>query len=276
MTNSYKFYPGVHQNIAAAIGTTMIMISLYMIIQKPWPLKIIYCLALVIHLDATLLTSSRGNFIALLIALSGVGGMACWHMTRNRAAILRIILSSAAVIIVAGIIWWLRTGVFTIFENITHLSKLLGQTSSTASSVESTAPASAQRSLTLDAPRARIWRSSIHIMFSSPRYFFFGVPIGRITTEIQSMINSLYGTNELYAHAHNMILQTGLVTGVPGMGMFIAFLIMMFIRCIRVGLRANINKHFQGAYVFPIAILAMIIVNLFEPFLIFYISVILA
>ena len=54
--------------------------------------------------------------------------------------------------------------------------------------------------------------------------------------------------------------------------MFIAFLVMMMIRCIRVSL-GKTKAVFPGAFVLPISILGMVIVNLFEPFLLFYVSV---
>ncbi|MBQ6233253.1 MAG: O-antigen ligase family protein [Clostridia bacterium] len=275
MTSAYTFYPGVNQNIAAAIGTTMVMISLYMIVCHSWPIKVVYSFALIIHLTATLLTASRGNFVALLVCLPAVGGMVCWNSLKKRPFSLRCIITGIVVLIIAIAVWWLRSGVFTVFDSITHLSKYLNSsTSASASASGTTEPliASGQRSLTLDAARARIWRSSIKVMLSSPRHFFFGVPLGRITAEIKSAMESIYGTGSQYAHAHNMILQTGLVTGVPGMLMFIAFLVMMMIRCIRVSL-GKTKAVFPGAFVLPISILGMVIVNLFEPFLLFYVSV---
>ena len=272
MSGNYTFYPGVNQNIAAAIGTSMIMISLYMILCHPWPIKIIYGIALLIHLTATFLCGSRGNFVALLVALSAISGVTCWNHTKGKAGSIRIISTAISAIIVAAIIWWFRGGVFQIFESITHLSQYLNQSSDTASAVSNAVPASAQRSLSLDIARAQIWRSSLQIMFSSPRTFFFGIPLGRVTLEIKNAIESIYGKGASYAHAHNMILQAGLITGVPGMLMFLAFLVMMVFRCVRVGLN-RIKADFPGAYIFPIAILAMVIVNMFEPFLLFYISV---
>ena len=274
MTSKYTFYPGVNQNIAAAIGTTMIMISLYMIICHRRALRIVYIFALLVHLTATLLTDSRGNFVALLVALPAVGGMTCWNRTKNLSLIIRVVITSVITIAIACIIWILRHGIFTIFESITHLNEYLNSASSTASAAAaaSSEPASGQRSLKLDAGRIKIWRSTLKILFSSSRTFFFGIPIGRITAEIKSAMVSIYGSGKEYAHAHNMVLQTGLVTGVPGMLMFLAYLVMMLLRCIRTGLN-KIRADFPGAYVFPIAILAMVIVNTFEPFILFYISV---
>ena len=109
-------------------------------------------------------------------------------------------------------------------------------------------------------------------MFSSGEVFFFGTPLGLIPQGIQESMASIYGSGSLYAHAHNIILQTGLVAGVPGMLLFLGFLWTMLFPCVKIGIGTK-ESQVPGAYVLPIAVLCMLIVNMFEPFLMFYISV---
>ena len=109
-----------------------------------------------------------------------------------------------------------------------------------------------------------VWTAAIRLMVSSPGIFFFGLPFDQIPM-------ALDGTGG-YAHAHNMILQMGLVTGVPGMIAFLAFLVMMAVRSIKVGIGKK-TAEYPGIYVIPIAVLAMVIANMFEPFLLFYFSI---
>ena len=73
------------------------------------------------------------------------------------------------------------------------------------------------------------------------------------------------------AHAHNMILQIGVTLGVPAMIGFIAYLVITFLRCLRVGLGKS-RGQMEGMWVLPLAILGLMIVNMFEPFILLYFS----
>ena len=259
MTEGYRFYPGVNQNIGASIGVTMVLISLYMIAMHRWPVKLIYAVALLPHLYATLLTNSRGAFLAILVALSMFAFMTVWDSTQKSRIVKRILLSSLAATMIGVAIWFLRKGVFDLFEAVTHLSEYLGASANV-------------REVEADPDRLRIWRSSIHIMFSGVREFFWGTPISLIPTQIENSLIELYGQGIAFAHAHNIILQTGLMVGVPGMLLFLAFLVKILFPCLRVGIGKKTTQ-FPGSYVLPIAVLAMLVENMAEPFLLYYISV---
>lgn|GEM_PF-6272184 len=262
MMKSYSLYAGVNQNIGAAIGTSMVFISLYMIASQRWPLKIVYAVALIPHLLMTLLTNSRANYLALLVTLPLAGFMAVWNRTGNWRGARRILVSAAAAAVIAAVFWWLRSGVFQGFDAVTHFGERIGARSG----------GMARKMDGLDPARARIWRSSLKLMFSSARRFFFGIPFGNVSDAIREAMKEIYGSGGTFAHAHNMILQVGVCLGVPAMAAFVAFLVMMVVRCIRVGL-GMAKGAFAGAYILPIAVLAFMIVNMFEPFLLLYVSV---
>ena len=262
MTQNYTFYPGVNENIGAAIGTSMVMISFYMIATHRWPIKLIYLVLMLPHLFATLLTGSRANFLALFVAFTLFSFVFVWEKTKMQSTLRRALLSTAAAVASATAIVYLRTGSFKFFDKITHLSLLIDVAPET----------SAQDSILLDSGRLPIWRASLKMMFSSIRTFFFGYPIFNISQAIKDTLIQMYGSGSSMAHAHNMILQTGLVMGIPGMLMFIVFLVMMVFRCVRVGI-GKAKGNLPGAYVLPIIILAFIVVNMFEPFLLFYCSI---
>lgn len=261
MSEDYTFYPGVNQNIGASIGITMVLISLYMILCHGLPYKIIYSFVLIPHMYATLLTGSRACFLALFVAFSASVFMCTWEHTKGRKISMRILFSTAAFVLIGAITVWLRRGVYQIFESITHLSTFISKDAGSATD-----------SILRDSGRIPIWRSSIGVLFSSAKTFFFGTPIGDIPQEIQKVMASLYGDGKLYAHAHNILLQTGLLMGFPGLCLFVAFLVMMVIRCFRVSF-GKAKEGMRGAYIMPIAILAMVVVNMFEPFLMLYCSV---
>lgn len=262
MTQEYTFYPGVNENIGAAIGTSMVMISLYMIATHRWPIKLLYFIVMLPHLFATLLTGSRANFLALFIAFTLFSFMLVWNKTKMQSVLRCILLSTAAAVAAGAAIVYFRTGVFQLFDYITNLS----------SYISASPEINAHDSLLHDSGRLPIWYASLKMMVSSIRTFFFGYPIFDISQTIKDTLIQLYGSGSAKAHAHNIILQTGLVMGIPGMLMFIAFLVMMVFRCVRVGIgKAKGNLH--GAYVLPIIILTFIVVNMFEPFLLFYCSI---
>ena len=263
MTESYSFYPGVNQNIGAAIGTTMILISMYMIATHRWPFKVAYGIALLMHLFATLLTNSRGNYMALLCALPLFIFMLVWLSSHKLSSAQRILFSCIAAGATVVAVWQFRHFVFWFFERVTHFSEYLNVNMADNDVV---------REVSVDPARLKIWRSSASRMFSSGEVFFFGTPLGLIPQGIQESMASIYGSGSLYAHAHNIILQTGLVAGVPGMLLFLGFLWTMLFPCVRIGIGTKENQ-VSGAFVLPIAVLCMLIVNMFEPFLMFYISV---
>lgn len=260
MTEAYSFYPGVNQNIGAAIGTTMILISLYEITTKRWPLKMAYGVAMLLHLVATLLTNSRGNYLALQCALPLFVFMMIWLSSRKLAPAKRVLLSCLAAAAAAVAFWQFRSLVFWLFERITHLGEYMNISNGVV------------RDLSVDSARLRIWRSSFSRMFSSGTAFFFGTPLGLIPEAIQESMIGVYGSGSTYAHAHNIILQTGLVVGVPGMLLFLGFLWTMLFPCVKIGIGTKEDQA-PGSFVLPIGVLCMLIVNLFEPFLMFYVSV---
>lgn len=259
MTESYCFYPGVNQNIGAAIGVTMVLISLYMIACHRCPIKVVYAIALIPHLVATLLTNSRGGFIALLIAFTLFSFMTVWESLNRLRIWSRITWSVVAAAFAFAVIVLLRYGVFYLFESITHFSEPIGKEPNI-------------REIEADSARLRIWRSSLGILTSGGRQFFCGVPMALIPEKIQEYMIKIFGRDEIYAHAHNVVLQTGLIAGVPGMLLLLGFLGKIFVPCCKIGIGKKAAQ-FPGSYILPIGVLAMLAQNMFEPFLLFYFSV---
>lgn len=259
MTEGYCFYPGVNTNIGAAIGVTMILISLYMIACHRWPIKVVYAIALIPHLVATLMTNSRGGFIAVLIAFTLFAFMTVWANTNRLRVLPRIIWSGVAAAFAFAAVILLRYGVFYVFDSITHLSELMGKAPSI-------------REIEADSARLKIWRASVGILTSGGRQFFCGIPMALIPDTIEEYLVKIFGSGQSYAHAHNVILQTGLIAGVPGMLLFLGFLGKIVVPCFKIGIGKK-TAQFPGSYILPIAVLAMLAQNMFEPFLLYYVSV---
>ena len=263
MTDGYRLYLGVNANIGAAIGLSMVLISLYMIAAHRWPIKLIYSVLLLPHLFATFLTNSRGCYLALLVSLPLFVFMLLWTSLQKRRLLLRILVCGIAAGAAAVGVWLLRKGAFALFESITHLGELLGIDLDGAELA---------REVGVDGSRLKIWRTSLGMTVSDSKAFFRGIPYPLIPDLICEKMTEIYGSGSVFAHAHNMILQTGLIEGVPGMLIYIAFLVKLVFPCVKVGI-SKYQQQYPGAYILPIIILAIIIVNLFEPFILFYLSI---
>lgn len=263
MTDQFCLYPGVNQNIGAAIGVSMVLICMYMIASHGWIIKLIYSIVMLPHLYATLLTNSRASFVALLVAFTVFAFMLVWDGTKKSGTVKRILFAGVTAAATAAAIWMLRRGAFWLFDRVTHFSALVPESQSGGSAV---------RPINVDASRLRIWRASVGLMASGAREFLFGTPLSLIPSRLKEFVMNMYGFGNEYAHAHNIILQTGLAAGVPGMLLFLAFLIKILFPCIRTGIGKQPN-HRQGAYMLPIAVLALLCLNMFEPFLLFYFSI---
>ncbi|MBR6955310.1 MAG: O-antigen ligase family protein [Clostridia bacterium] len=272
MDKGMTFYMGTNTNIGAAIGTTMVLICLYMISAHRRAVRWIYAAALLPHLLAVLLTNSRANFIALLVTLPMFVFLMIWHSGRKMALWPRLLTGLAAGVAVALLFWFMRRWVFDLFEAVTHYSeRLAAANSSIQAGKTAAAPLIATEGLMRDTGRLKIWPASIRIMTSSVEKFFFGTPIGDYPALIQSTMKEMFKYNASKAHAHNIILQVGVTLGVPAMLAFIGYLVITLLRCLRVGLRKT-GGEMQGAWVLPLCILALIIVNMFEPFIFLYFS----
>ena len=68
-------------------------------------------------------------------------------------------------------------------------------------------------------------------------------------------------------HAHNQILQVGLILGVPMMVVFILLLIVMIVKSFRLGLISG-KRHFPGAYILPVVFGTYVILTLVEAYLV--------
>ena len=114
--------------------------------------------------------------------------------------------------------------------------------------------------------RTKVWAAAIKVMGSSPQRFLFGVTSFGVTDAIRD-IGGYHEEN--VAHAHNIILQIGISMGVPAMILFLVFLLIIALRCMRILIRSNgINS-----YLIPSIILCFTVINMGESYLAGYYSV---
>ena len=259
MDSNSRLYLGCHYNITGAIALTMLALCLYMIFQKRKFVRILYIFAGLAHLLVAMLSNSRTVFVAGLVMVAVAGFMACWTCLIDKTFWTRIGISATGAVISVAVYWAVRPLAFLLFEQITHFKELLGSSSSISDDV---------RELTSLSGRRRIWLASLKVMFSSSRAFFFGVTWAA-TTQALMQIGGL--TFEC-AHAHNAILQVGVAYGVPAMIGFIIFLAFIFLRSIQI-LFGKKEQSFHCAYMVPVVVLCLVVMNLAEAYLVGYYAI---
>ena len=249
-----RFYPAMNANIFASVSFSAALIALYMIIAQKNALRWVYTAAFILHLAATLLTGSRGHFFALLAVLALTVFMVARRFVSGKALWKKLLAAALPVGAAVALLFLLRRlGILAI------------------AAVRNTTASSASRSLIEDSGRLPIWAASLRMMVSSVKEFFFGIPIGDFPTRVKTVMTELFGRGSRMAHAHNLILQVGVILGVPAMLAFIAFLALTAIRCVRV-FAGRGRQRMEGGWFLPVAILGTMIVNMFEPFNMLYIS----
>ena len=267
------FFPGVHQNIAGAIGTTVILMCVYMMAMHRGIIRVLYGIAIWPHLIAVILTTSRGNFLALLVALPLMAFMAAW--TRGAQQLerdeerekktKRLVIAVAVALITVVAFWFFRPAVIHVAKSVVNREAGSGEVQS-----QIVGMSNARYSLTYDTGRLTVWPSAVKAMTGSSHSFFFGHGLDGAPAAMEEAMAQLFENSFAPPHAHNQILQVGVVQGVPSMILYVAFLIMLAVRCVQMLIRNRADN----AWIVPICILALVIVNMFEQFLTYYFSVV--
>lgn len=196
---------------------------------------------------------------------------------------------AAVILILAGVLFAFRAAPQPQFQKLTEISEMSGNDYARHSAAENQsgvkvalfeedstpvlylAQNEGEKDIRkLDAPmnRVEIWRLALAIMGSNPIAFIFGVTPAGVS---QAMID-LARNWISFAHAHNEVLQMGASMGVPMMILFVAFLIYMAIKSVRLGMIEG-RKLFKGAYMIPVVFAGYIVLTLPEAYLFGYYSI---
>lgn len=106
--------------------------------------------------------------------------------------------------------------------------------------------------------REQIWNKTISVMQNDWRSFLFGItPMA--TKDALAQFRA--------THAHNQVLQVGLILGVPMMIVFTVFLIVMGIKSIRLAFVSG-KQRFSGAYILAVLFSTYVVLTLVEAYLV--------
>ena len=286
-TEKVQLILGAHYNLTGMIAITMFCLCIYMVFTQEAVIKVLYVFLGLIQLAAIYLSNSRTIFVGLIVFAATIGFFWPWKTLYKKKSLIRLGASLLICVSCVGLFWAGRTGTFVLFENITHFSEELANEKEAeglsdaeekyrATGLTSVIPyetanlsktgADNVRKLNNLSNRTKVWAAAIKVMGSSPQRFLFGVTSFGVTDAIRD-IGGYH--KEDVAHAHNIILQIGISMGVPAMILFLVFLLIIALRCMRILIRSNgINS-----YLIPSIILCFTVINMGESYLAGYYSV---
>ena len=276
MTKDLQLQIGFHYNITGAIAATMFALCLYMIATKGIIWKVIYAVAAAAHLVVLLLSNSRTVFLSVLVLIVLSAFLTGWQKTADKKLTVRIAVGMGIALLCGAVFWILRTQMFVWFDNITGFKELMSAaakasgtaSSSAATGIETTSAADDVRELNNLSGRTNVWRAALKVMGSSPTAFFFGVTPSGVTNALRVF----GGLNSDFAHAHNIFLQVGAAFGVPAMIAFTVFVVSILWKGLKLVMKI-LELPFRGAYMVPIIVLFIVVMNLAEAYLVSYFSI---
>jgi len=231
--------------------SSMIAVGMMCCLKKIWA-KILFIPPLILMLVAMSLTDSRTARILFSI---GMGGMACVGLVRGlrkagkkeaacwTAGILGFGITAAGLVVLLG-------QVTPLFNTIRIRGGLIPAALAEGEGEQVTLIAS--RGLSGLTDREEIWGATLQYLKQNPKYLLTGT----------SIHNAMAGPNSLasirtYTHCHNILLQTLLESGIPGLALLGGFIITTAGR----GIRLICKREEKRAEKKPLwAILAAVIV----------------
>ena len=207
---------------------------------------------LVMHYIVLVLSNSRGAFVGFICA-AGVMAGACFFYCTCSSVKKRVVLSCVISAVAFCGFLALRSVVIFSFDTIR-----------TIVSEGETAIPSAERDLELSylSGRGDIWECALKAMISDVKTFFFGVTQGNVNETIGVMSNGRF-----VMYTHNQILEVGLAIGVPGMLLFVGWLMLIARDCWEISFKKNslsiINR------LIPFVVLYLVLSNMVEAIIFF-------
>lgn len=240
-----------HYNYTGAIEMLFFLVCCFLAVRcDAIPFKILYGLAAGIHYMALALSNSRTSVLSTLAGFAAMTGIAVYLRLYRKKKPYPILWSVFAALI-AGAAFYLLSG---------QVINLLSSATNTTVAARSTIGEVAGNPTFTG--RTEIWEATIEGIFSSFRTALFGVT----PMSVANMINQMMNTPGVYAHAHNEFLQIAAAMGIPGLCLFLGWFFLMLKNA---WILFFIQKNKTPFLMIPVLILAMMLANQMEAFLIY-------
>ncbi len=236
-----------NSNTTGAFSAMLLLLFGYMVVVcKKIPVKILFGTAAILQLILLCLSGSRAAVYSVAAAAAAIGFRVVWTSEisfsdqKVKLAVSAVIgvLCAAAVLLVNGAIQ--------------------DAVRPTVSDTQGGTAASTYVKSGLSG-RTNEWRDSLNATFANSQNAITGVTPAFVEYAIGMMRNE--PDNAKYAH--NQFIQMLLAFGLPGLGLYIAWLVDLAKRCFRVGMKT-------AYFMLPVTVLMLIIGNLAESYLVAY------
>ncbi len=237
---------GINRNTTGAYACVMLAICLYLFFTVESALRYAYIPAILVQLCVSILANSRTTTFTTFFMVVVVIFMCVWNRLARKGTAVRASVSGLTALAGGGGFFLLRRAVFYTLDLAIHYSE-------DARSFE--------RNMSSLSGRVRVWIGAVRTMFSSPGRFLLGVTPGKAA-------DTMYQVGQFskrMLHAHNVILQMGVAFGVPFMLLFIAFLLCLARRSLRLMFAEN-GTGVRNVWIVPLTLLAIVSTDMMEAF----------
>ncbi len=242
-----------HPNTVGAYAEVILMMCLYLAITKKGVIRIFSIFAMIIHYFVLILSDSRTCILAAAFSIGVVAFKLVFDAAKGKDIWKRWLFGFMALIVCFALVVGLQKPVRIGYESISHFSEL------TSSSTE---PSGREMELTTNG-RNILWTAAVKSAFSRPRNAVFGVTPVAVVSEITKWSGTDWG------YTHNQFLEVLVANGIPGLMLYLAWLVLIAIKCVKKVLLKDSSMQ-KGMIVIGGVILMLVAANLFEATLAYY------
>ena len=247
-----RLFINCHPNTTGAIAELVLMICVYFAVTKKGIVRWLYVAAAAVHYVILILSDSRTCLVSTAVTLGILTVFGLSRKIKEKKLLKKLLIVVLAGVVCGGLILFLRQFVRSGYEAVSHFSTYTG--------VDSAATMGEIEATTND--RSGLWKGAFQSAFSSVRNAFFGMTPAGVISEIKKWTG-----RELYTH--NQFCEVLVSNGVPGVLMYLAWLVLIAKACIET-LSGKNKDSFKGIEVFIGMIFMMVIANLMEATLMYY------
>ena len=234
-------------NTTGAFAAVFLMLAMYLAFtEKQLWARVLSALAAAVQLFPLILSGSRTAVYSTMLACAAVAFRFVWgRLPRERfpSAAVRVLLSAAAGAVCAGLILLLNAGIYRTYAQTAGLGG--GASFITRESGGN--------------GRFDLWGDVLSAVFASGRNAVTGVTPGLVELAIGLVRGDV--NNALYTH--NQLLQMLLAFGIPGLALFVLWLVKLAKKCFRVAMNTKY-------YVLAAAVLLLVVTGATESYLVAY------
>lgn len=239
-------------NTTGAIAEIIFLMCIYMVITKKGLLRWLYAATALVHYFILILSNSRACILATGIAVAAIAGKLCFDALKNKVLWQRILIAVLATAAVGGVIIGMKKPVYAVYESISHFSAISGEYDATR-----------EVDVTFSF-RTEIWIAAVKSVFQDAKHFFFGVTPYGIAKEM-----SIWTESHRTIYTHNQFLEIAVSHGVPGLIIYLVWLIMIAKSCVRIVSDGTKGSQ-KGLIVLVGMVLMLVLANLMEATLVYY------